>query len=122
MNSFRSIVSALLVALLLVSTGLVSAAHAVPNGCMAAHCVDAASQSGSLHHVENVGERPDGHSSHDTDGVGSERCSAFQCHILALGSKHMDVTFILSKFAWAQSVVHLSTFDIPERLDRPPGA
>ncbi len=109
-----------LVALLVLMTGLGSTAHALSNDCANGHCDDHMTATASEHNAGHVsGEATDSgpRGSHD---MAHDDCNPFLCNVLALTLMSSEAVFDQSEAALAWQVSSLAAREEPDNPDRPP--
>ncbi len=110
----------LLVALLVLMTGLGGAAHALSNDCANGHCNDHMTATSTEHHAGHLSGEATDSGPLGWNGMEHDECNPFLCNVLALTSQSSEAVFDQSEVALAWQVSSLSTLEEPDSPDRPP--
>ena len=113
--------TAALIGLLLVMTGIDGAVHAHSGACPGGHC----NMSISDHPQEipsSVFEGSDRDAAHDHAGLGDDGCGPFTCNAIVLPLAIEDEDFAAPKVLWATTAYAVATPVKPENPERLPNA
>ncbi|MFY2825143.1 hypothetical protein [Ruegeria sp. MALMAid1280] len=120
MKFARAITALLLVALLVLMTGLGDRAHAMFENCNGGHCAYHLHMSAGDHHAGHASVAPGEGAPHQPDGAAHEGCNPFLCNVIALATPASETKLNQSAAVLAWQVTSLSTLDEPDNPDRPP--
>lgn len=109
-----------LVALLVLMTGLGGAAHALSNDCSNGQCDDRMTTIESEHHADHVPGETTENPHHGAHGMEHDECNPFLCSVLALTTASSEAVFDQSKAALVWQVSSLAALEEPDDPDRPP--
>lgn len=110
----------LLVALLVLVTGVGGAAYALSNDCANGHCDDHMTAAATEHHAGHLSGETTDSDPHGSNGMEHDECNPFLCNVLALTLLSSEAVFDQSEAALAWQVSCLSTLEKPDNPDRPP--
>lgn len=109
-----------LIALLVLMTGLGGTAHALSRDCANGHCVDHTTTVVADHHTDHVPGEATDNGQHGSNDIVHDDCNPFLCNALALTSVSSEAVLDQSEAALAWQVSSLSTLEEPDNPDRPP--